>query len=159
MKELLLTNQTITFVDDEDYEKLNKFNWTDRGSSIYRATTRKIFRRYRTININITNFILNNYKYIYDHRDRNYRNNQKGNLRECSAVTNGCNIEKIQLEHNTSKYKGVHFHIRDKKWIARITYKKIPIYIGSFNNQEEAAKAYDIKALELHKEFACLNFK
>ncbi|MCV5968484.1 hypothetical protein, partial [Lactococcus petauri] len=44
-----------------------------------------------------------------------------------------------------------------KRWEARIQHNKKQITIGYFNNEEEAALAYNKKAIELHGEFASLN--
>jgi hypothetical protein len=66
--------------------------------------------------------------------------------------------ERIFKDKN-SKYKGIHWCKRDKKWIARITFKKETICIGYFDIEEDAARAYDLKALELLGEKAKTNFK
>ena len=44
------------------------------------------------------------------------------------------------------------------KYIAGISVKNKRIYLGTFDNEEDAAKAYDKKAYEIHGEFANLNF-
>lgn len=51
-----------------------------------------------------------------------------------------------------SPYKKTH------KFIARINYNKKYKYLGTYNTKEEAAYAYDRKALELHGDKAILNF-
>ncbi len=43
-------------------------------------------------------------------------------------------------------------------FLARIWSKGKAYYLGSFPTAEEAARAYDAKARELHKEFAMVNF-
>ena len=57
-----------------------------------------------------------------------------------------------------SKYKGVYWHKKDKRWQAQIGENKKRTYIGSYTNEMDAARAYDKKAKELHGEFARLNF-
>jgi hypothetical protein len=55
-------------------------------------------------------------------------------------------------------FKGINRDRAGKKWVARIRAGSIICYIGTFATEIEAAKAYDKKAVELHGEFACLNF-
>jgi hypothetical protein len=61
--------------------------------------------------------------------------------------------------NNTSKYKGVGFHSARKKWRARIKIEGEEISLGYWDNEIDAAKAYDRAAVIYFKEFACLNFK
>ena len=84
-----------------------------------------------------------------DHKDRNKLNNKFGNLRLCTSSQNQANTV-------SNGYKGVSRN--KKKWRARIMFKRKEIRLGNFDNQEDAARAYDIKALELFGEFAKLNF-
>ena len=46
-----------------------------------------------------------------------------------------------------------------KKWTAAIFYKGKRIYIGTFDDEEAAAWAYDQKAKEVFGEYGCLNFE
>lgn len=62
----------------------------------------------------------------------------------------------IRAKDKASPYVGVS---KDKnKWAARIKYNKKTIHLGNFHSQEDAAKAYDKKALELYGDTAKLNF-
>lgn len=58
---------------------------------------------------------------------------------------------------HTSKYRGVLFHKRTKKWQASIQRNKKRTHLGYFDVEEEAAKAYNKKAVELYSERAKLN--
>ena len=49
----------------------------------------------------------------------------------------------------TSQYRGVHWHITNKKWCATITHHQKVLNIGSFSKEIDAAKAFNKKAEEL----------
>ncbi len=63
-----------------------------------------------------------------------------------------------RFANNTSGYKGVSLFGRDSKWKAQIQVDGKKRHLGYFDDKIEAAKAYDRAALELHGEFAVLNF-
>lgn len=58
----------------------------------------------------------------------------------------------------SSRYVGVTWDKQRNKWVAQTCFYKKHILIGRFDNEEEAARAYDIKVLELFGEYAKLNF-
>jgi hypothetical protein len=81
----------------------------------------------------------NNYNEV-DHIDCNKINNHYKNLRWVTPSQN--NRNKLKKEGTSSKYLGVLYHKRDKKWQAqiRINYKKK--HLGYFDNEEDAYKAF-----------------
>ncbi len=72
---------------------------------------------------------------------------------------------RCQQMHNTrkrrdakhSKFKGVSKY--GNRWIVQFVANGTRFYVGRFDNEEEAARAYDKKSREVHGEFALLNFK
>jgi hypothetical protein len=92
---------------------------------------------------------------LVDHRDGNPMNCRRDNLRVCSHSQNVFNSGS---RGGTSVYKGVHFDKYHQRWIGRIAAHGVKRRLGMFNSEEEAARAYDAAALELHGEFARLNF-
>lgn len=98
-----------------------------------------------------------NPKLIVDHIDGNPLNNQRSNLRVVTNQQNCYNRDKST--HNTTGYKGIWKRTdgRNKCWTAEIKVEKKKIHIGNFYTKEEAAEAYNKKAIELHKEFASIN--
>lgn len=58
---------------------------------------------------------------------------------------------------NTSGYSGVHWHRRDRKWIARIRIDGRRVHLGGFDDPVKAARAYNRAALEHFGEVARLN--
>lgn len=90
-----------------------------------------------------------------DHKDRNKLNNRIENLRAATKSQNEANTGKRST--NTSGYKGVYWLKNANKWRAKIDCNKQQIHIGLFDDKNEAALAYNQKAMELFGEHACLN--
>lgn len=71
-------------------------------------------------------------------------------LENLQPLTGRQNATKATLRyHKTSKYTGVHWDIARKKWRSGITINKELIHLGRFDNEEEAALAYQ-SALAIH---------
>jgi hypothetical protein len=51
-----------------------------------------------------------------------------------------------------SQYRGVTWHVRAGKWIAQIKVDGKPVYIGQFDDEIEAAKAFNEVARSLGRE-------
>ena len=91
-----------------------------------------------------------------DHINRKRDDNKWENIRE---ATNGQNRANSKLARNsTSGFKGVSWYPRYNKYLTRIMFNEKSTHIGYFASPEEAARAYDKKAVELFGEYACLNF-
>lgn len=91
-----------------------------------------------------------------DHINGKRSDNRIVNLRDCTNAENCRNYEK---PHGSSKYRGVSWVTRDRVWVAQISYglgrKR---RLGNHKSEVQAAIAYDDAAIELHGEFAVLNF-
>jgi hypothetical protein len=83
-------------------------------------------------------------------------NRRSANLRLATASQNQGN-RKLQVGC-ASQYKGVCWHKNHNKWMSRITINKKVIYLGYFQDEIEAAKAYDEAAKIYFGEFALMNF-
>ena len=97
-----------------------------------------------------------------DHINQNGLDNRRQNLRIATASQNHANKPKARGDFS-SPYKGV--YIRKERlhlgWYACIgsNKSKTPrIYLGRYETEEEAARAYDRKAIEIYGEFAYTNF-
>ena len=106
--------------------------------------------------------------YIVDHKNGDTLNNRKDNLRFCTASQNAANsrFSKSTKSKRISIYRGVTYRKKrkgmvneySKPWLAGIRFQGKSYALGSYTTEEEAARVYDKKALELHGEFALLNF-
>lgn len=92
-----------------------------------------------------------------DHRNRNGLDNRRANLRLCTDSQNSANRTKFKNDAKT-KYKGVYLQPRTGRFEAGLKFQFKCHYLGTFDTQEEAAQAYDRKAIECFGEFACTNF-
>jgi len=93
---------------------------------------------------------------VIDHIDHNGLNNKRENLRICTLTQNAANQRKGK---GSSNFKGVYWDKREQKWRGAIRHKGKHLHLGSFNDELEAAKAYDKAAKEFWGEFAKLNFE
>lgn len=155
VKEIQLTRGKVTLVDDEDYEHLMQWKWHFNGH-------RYAVRRPSNINgkiqklIFMHRIILNTPDDLYtDHIDCNGLNNQKNNLRIVTKSQNGMNQK--ASKGGASKYKGVNFCKRKNKWRARLKINQKSIFLGYYNMEDDAAKAYNERALSVFEDFAKLN--
>jgi len=92
-----------------------------------------------------------------DHINNNGLDNRKANLRPATPAQNARNRRKMAAK-TSSKYKGVSYSASARKWCAAIRVNGQYKYFGLFQNEIEAAKAYDKAAKKYHREFAQLNF-
>lgn len=86
-----------------------------------------------------------------DHRDGNTLNNQRANLRPCTAQQNGFNKRK-----RSGGYKGA--VPKGRYWRSVIMVNGKQKSLGVYPTEIEAAIAYDRAAVEHFGEFASLNF-
>lgn len=122
------TNEEIYF-DLEDAEKILKYTWSvNRHGYAVTCVDKKHIKMHHLIGCK-----------GYDHADRNKLNNQKENLRPCVHKENDRNQNKRKT--NTSGFIGV-FWSKDRcKWCAQIKVDYTKIFLGRFDNKNDAIKA------------------
>ena len=155
-RRIKLTGGKYAIVDVEDYQELSQYPWqiweTERNSCYaVRYCGKKIIYMHRQI-MNAPAGV------FFDHRYGNSLDNRKVNLRIATRVQNQYNRRKISRK-TTSKYKGVHLKRNMKKYCATIGFNGKKTHLGCFENEIDAAKAYDEAAKKLFGEFAKLNFE
>lgn len=83
-----------------------------------------------------------------DHIDEDKGNNRIRNLRPATRGQNMVNVSRWR--HNTSGFKGVHFHAAAKRYEAYASHQGRKIYLGLFDTPEGAYAARSAKMRELH---------
>jgi len=86
---------------------------------------------------------------VIDHINGIRNDNRWCNLRGCTHAEN------IRNQKSLKKYKGV--YARKDRRAASISYNGISHYLGRFQSDIDAAKAYNEMAIKLHGKFARLN--
>lgn len=95
---------------------------------------------------------------LVDHINGDGMDNRRANMRPATLAQNAQNA--IGQRGSTSPYKGVSLiaRRRSRPWAAQIKKDKRVHYLGYFEAEEDAARAYDAAARELFGEYAYLNF-
>jgi len=159
-RKIPLTQGEFAIVDPEDYDRLANYKWflakspTSSYAARWQCTRpcglRKKIWMHREV-IDIPEHML------CDHVNGNGLDNREANLRPATVSQNLCNRPKTKAK-TRSKYKGLEWDKIQRKWKVRIQCNGRKIYLGSFSNEIDAAKAYDKKAKALFGQFASLNF-
>jgi hypothetical protein len=138
----------VTLIDDDDYEKCKelKLYLNCRGYAQFYIGQKPVL---------LHRHVFGKDQDI-DHVNGDALDNRKCNLRYTTISQNGMNRRK-QKKPTSSKYKGVHYSKNAKKWHAYLQWRRVPINIGYFVSEDDAARAYNKRALEMFGEFARLN--
>lgn len=155
MAKITLENNSTILIDDDDISLLYKFKWHSckaRGKTYLRTTIYKPKKQ----DLYLHTLIVGSRKvgHTFYFVDGNSLNLQKDNIIQIPHFTSR-HLVASGYPKKTSIYRGV--HLNGGKYVAQISFKKKLEYIGRFQNEVHAAISYDLKALELHKEFAKTN--
>lgn len=150
VKRIPMGDGRYALVDAADYEWLNQYQWHLCGGG-YAARCEKGKR------ILMHREIMKPPKgMVVDHIDANRANNCRRNLRVCTPGENQRNQRKQR--GSASPYKGVGYIRGCKRCHAKLVFEGETVWLGFFDREPEAARAYDRKAVALFGEFSRLNF-
>ena len=91
-----------------------------------------------------------------DHIDHDISNNKIENLRSCTRSENRMNS--YSNKNATSRYKGVFpSGTQRNPWKAKIKINGRTISLGNYKSEVQAAKAYNLAAIEYFGDYALLN--
>ncbi len=165
VREIPLVNGGVALVDDADFDQLSQFRWRAVRSKrmfgpdrFYAARTEerpRVDGVRKRVQVFMHKMIIPEHK-IIDHRDGNGLNNQCENLRPATPSLNQAN--QASVKPHSSRYRGVRWHSRAKRWYAEVKANQRCVYLGSFTNEVDAAIAYDEAAIRFFGEFASPNF-
>jgi len=164
MREIKLNHNKYAIVDNEDFIYLNNLKWTAvKKYNDWYVILRRVNER-RGINIYLQELLID----IENHNCVTFKNKNTLDFRKenLSSISKSLSIQRTRKRtktHNgmkpSSKYKGV--CIRRKRgnitWDVRVAKDKKTYYCGTFEDEKEAAYAYNKKSFELYGKLAYQN--
>ena len=153
MIKIPISQEKEVIIDDEDYELVSQYKWYTRKARHTYYAVCHVYKNGKRTSLAMHQVLCPSPDKV-DHKNGNGLDNRRGNLRACTKHQNDMNRH---YTFGSSKYKGVSWNKRDKKWQATIKYNNVGKFLGYFTVEEEAAKAYDSAALEYFGEFASIN--
>jgi hypothetical protein len=149
VKRIPLAGGLYAYVDTADYEWLNQYKWqlSSSGYAVRRENKKWIFMHRQIMQPGDD--------MVVDHMDGSRLNNCRSNLRVCTPGENGRNRGKCI--GCASRFRGVTYKEKYGKWCSKLQFKGERFWLGSFDEEIEAARAYDRKAVECDGEFARVN--
>jgi hypothetical protein len=138
------------YVDAADYEWLSQYRWSlfSGGYAARRDKEGTWILMHREIMQPPEGMTV-------DHHDGSKANNCRFNLRICTSDQNRHN--QARRSDSTCRFKGVGLDKRRGKYRARFKHNGRRFWLGYFDDEVEAARAYDHKAVECCGPFARLN--
>ena len=135
------------YIDLDDYNDIKDMCWYE---SVHRN-----YHRLQAYNVKLKQNVTMTHVLgckNYDHIDRNPLNNRRNNLRPATLAENARN--KTKLRDNASGGMGVGWNKVTQKWIVRIMVDRQSIYLGLFDNKEDAIRARLNAEVKYFGEFA-----
>lgn len=156
-KSIPLTQGKYAIVDADNYEWLMQWKWSYRDGYAKRSVHIPMAAGLRKqVPITMHGVILPPCNgLVPDHINGNGLDNRRENLRLATQQQNMWNRKPVK--NSSSKYKGVSWRKSTGYWIANIKLDGKQKHLGCFWSEEDAARAYNKAAKEMHGEFAKLN--
>lgn len=158
-RKILLNRGRFAIVDQDDFEKFKEYKWhLLRVHSRSQYAGRMVKRGNKRCRETMHRVVTNAPDGLYvDHINHNGLDNRKENLRIVTPEQNAWNT-RGQDNNISSQYKGVSWNKKRRKWVVSIRIDRKSKHIGFFEDEKEAAAAYDKAAKKHRGEYAFLNF-
>ncbi|KKN71729.1 hypothetical protein LCGC14_0417950 [marine sediment metagenome] len=143
MKEIILTRGYKAVVDDDDYPKLSIYRWYASGSGRYVYAGRKVKGKYIALHREIMGTLDCDRSVEVDHINHDTLDNRKKNLRVGDKSMN---------QSNNLGHRGAWWQKQNKRWCARIKFRKVRYNLGCYATKDEAQNACDKKRSKIRKE-------
>lgn len=137
-------------IDEDDFDLVSSHNWFLSNGYPATCISGKIITLHRFL-------LCPKNKEQVDHINMIKNDCRRINLRICNQRQNIHN--RPGIKNTSSIFKGVTLIKTTMTWRASLTTNGKTFYLGKYKKEEDAAKAYDKKAIEIHGEFARTNFK
>lgn len=154
----ILAGGTFTLVSDVDADFIQYTWFITKSGYVARNTprpNRRQMRLHRAVLARALGRQLSRDERV-DHVNGNRLDNRRENLRIATAAQNNYNRTVVT---GASGYKGVFHNTNCRTFQAAITVGGKKIYLGSFHDPRDAARAYDAAAQHVAGPFARVNFK
>lgn len=153
MKEIPLSGPKgegkFALVDDDDFDAASAYTWNySRGYVVTKIERKNFYLHHLIVGNPPAGFVV-------DHIDGNPLNNQRVNLRWATHTQNMQN--RASRKNTSSRFKGVAWKSKQKSWYSYIQFDGIRLHLGRFVSEIDAARAYNVAAIQYHGEFARLN--
>ena len=153
MREIPLTDGKVALVDDEDYDWISQWCWRFydlAGGYAARVENSRWILMHRVI-------MQAGKGVLIGHRNGNTLDNRRANLYRADRSSAGSQ-QRIRAG-GKSRHKGVVWDAASKRWRALVKVRGRRMHLGYFEDEDEAARAYDAAALQHFGPAATTNFK
>ena len=149
-KQISLSQGKFATVDDVDYDWLTRTQWAyDPKGYAYRTIKGVIIYMHRAV-LNASGPV------VVDHINGDRLDNRRENLRIATKAQNNYN-QRPQKRPKSSQYKGVSLNKTVNRWQAHIKKGDERRYLGLYDSEQDAARAYNAAARHYFGEYAFVN--
>lgn len=143
-------------VDDEDVALVSQYKWHVTAKGYAQHSFRKGGKTHSLLMHRLILGLGPGGPHV-DHANQDRLDNRRFNIRRATVSQNRANAQKMGGDAS-SKYKGITWNRTNQRWQTSICVHRKVIWLGYFDAEIDAARAYDSAAAHFFGEFACSNF-